>query len=151
MPALSIWMIRSALLNAWVGFGLATLIITQKGQPDLFDPAVRGWVLAHVSLLLVGWMVQLGMGVAYWIFPRLPHTITQRGRLVFATAAFVGVNLGVWGYALGIILSVGWLQAIGIGTQCLAIVAYAYHIAPRVRMTITQKQASNASTTARAQ
>jgi hypothetical protein len=136
MPSLSIQMIRASFLNAWVGFAFGTLVVTWKGKPDLLPPEVGGWLLVHVDLLLVGWMLQLAMGVSYWIFPRLPDTRTERGRYKFAYGAAVLLNAGVSCYTIAIILSWGWLQVLGLTLQLAALCAYAYHIAPRVRSTI---------------
>lgn len=140
MPPLSRWMLRCALINAWLGFGLASALLMEKGQPHLLPMVHLGWVLSHVSLLLVGWMVQLAMGVSYWIFPRLPNTITQRGRYGVAVLALVSLNGGVWGYAIGMIVMIGWLEALGLTVQLVAILAYAYHSAPRIRRAITSKK-----------
>lgn len=139
MPALSRQMIRGAFLNLWFGFGFATLLIAWKSKPDTFPNEVGGWILAHVDLLLVGWMVQLAMGVAYWIFPRLPETRSERGRYPFAYSAAFFLNLGVWCYTFGVIQAWGWLQVVGLLAQVGAIGAYAYHIAPRVRPTIVKR------------
>lgn len=138
MPALSVQMIRGAFLNLWFGFGLAVLLIGWKGNPDVFPNTIGGWILAHVDLLLVGWMVQLAMGVAYWIFPRLPETRTERGRYAYAYGAAFFLNAGVWCYTFAIIQGWGWLQIVGLAMQVSAICAYAYHIAPRVRPAIVK-------------
>lgn len=140
MPALSRWMIRSALFDLWIGFGLAGLILSHKGKPDLFPEAVGGWTLAHIDLLLIGWMVQLSMGVAYWITPRLPYTLTERGRYPFAFAAALLINSGVWLYVAGIIMAqhgtlFEWMQFGGLAAQAASIIAFAIHLAPRVRPT----------------
>lgn len=136
MPNLSRIAIRMAFLNAWFGFGLATLIIAQKGQSNIFSGQIAGWVLAHVNLLLVGWMVQLALGIAYWILPRLPNTRTERGRFGFAVSAFVCLNGGVWIYTFGILSTWVELQILGLALQILAILNYGIHIYPRIRPTI---------------
>lgn len=136
MPHLSRIAIRLAFFHAWLGFGLATLIIAQKGQPNIFSAQIASWVLAHVNLLLVGWMVQLALGVAYWILPRLPNTRTERGRFGFAVSAFVCLNGGVWIYTGGILWAWGELQILGLALQILAILNYGIHVYPRIRPTI---------------
>jgi len=136
MPNLSKQMIRCAFFNLWFGFGFATLLMVWKGKPHLLPPQVGAWILAHVDLLLVGWMVQLAMGVSYWIFPRLPETRTERGRYAFAYGAALLLNLGVWAYTLALVVAWGWLQVGGLAAQLAALLAYAYHLAPRVRRTI---------------
>jgi hypothetical protein len=142
MPLLSKQMIRSAFLNLWFGFGLATLLMIWKAKPAWLPDSypIGGWILAHVDLLLVGWMVQLAMGVSYWIFPRLPETRTERGRYGYAYGAALLLNLGVWSYTFALIQTWGWLQVLGLAAQAAAIGAYAYHIKPRVRPTIVPPQ-----------
>ena len=138
MPPLTVKMIRMAFLNLWIGFGFATLLIAWKGKPNVFPNEIGAWILAHVDLLLIGWMVQLAMGVGYWIFPRLPDSRTKRGRYLFAYGAALLLNIGVYCYTVGIILALGWLQLFGLAAQLGAVCAYAYHIAPRVRPTIVK-------------
>lgn len=139
MPLLSRRMIHGAFFNLWCGFGIATLLMVWKGKPDLLPAAIGGWLLVHVDLLLVGWMVQLAMGVAYWILPRLPKTVTQRGRYGFALGAAVMLNIGVWGYSLATIAGWEWGQVLGLAAQLVAVCAYAIHIAPRIRSAIVTK------------
>jgi len=53
----------------------------------------------HVEFLLIGWTVQLTMGVAFWILPRFEGG-TSRGAVGYAWLAFVLLNAGVifvWG------------------------------------------------------
>jgi hypothetical protein len=68
MPKLSCWFIRSSLINLMFGFVLGGFILAAKGGAD---PAVWLWLPAHGDCLLVGWLIQFGMGVAYWVFPRI--------------------------------------------------------------------------------
>jgi len=72
MPRLSQWMIRTALVWVAVGYTLGAAVLFNKGVP------IWAWLWtlrsAHVHLLLVGWLVQLAAGVAFWILPWLdPH------------------------------------------------------------------------------
>lgn len=138
MPSLSRYMIRAAFINLWLGFGFAMAVMIWKGQPQRVSADIGGWILVHVNLLLVGWMVQLALGVAYWIFPRLAQSVNQRGRVGFASAAFGLLNGGVWAYTLGVVGQWGWLQVAAVLAQLLALVAYAYHIAPRIRPAFTK-------------
>ena len=68
MPQLSRWTVRAAYFNLLLGFTLGALILANKGM--FLHPAIWGWLPAHIELLLVGWIVQLVMGVAFWIAPR---------------------------------------------------------------------------------
>ena len=98
MPRLSIWSLRLALLYLGTGFTLGALLLVNKGLP------INGflWALlpAHIEFLLVGWVVQLIIGVAFWILPRLPQP-PKRGNVSLAWAALIALNLGIWFSALG--------------------------------------------------
>ena len=146
MPPLSRRMIRLAFLNCWLGMSLASFILAAKGQPDLFTGRVWQWLPAHVNLLLVGWMLQLSMGVAYWILPRLPWTLTKRGRVEFAIVAAFALNGGVWIFSGGYILfpfSI-WLPLLGLALQFLGVWAFIIHALPRIRPTFVPKKKADA-------
>ncbi len=143
MPTLSRWMIRLALINFATGMTLAALLLSYKGVPDLLPTATWRWVWVHVDILLVGWMVQLSMGVAYWIMPRLPHTLKQRGRFGFALTATILLNAGTGFFAIGVVETT--LTVLGLCLQLGSIIAFAIHIYPRVRPVIVphQRQATS--------
>lgn len=71
MPRLSVWMIRAVLLHLGVRFSLGALILANKGQPR----SGLIWTLlpVHIECVLIGWTLQLAMGVAFWILPRFVH------------------------------------------------------------------------------
>ncbi len=149
MPKLSRIMIRLAFLHCWVGFGLATLLISRKGLPEQFDSTlwqsyIWQWLPAHVDMLLLGWMVQLSMAVAYWILPRLPGTGSERGRFGFAVTAATLLNIGILIFAGAVMLAAWqpdwlWVQSIGLTLQLVAIMAYGVHAWPRIRPAIVSK------------
>lgn len=91
MPRLSAWAVRAALIYFLAGFTLGGLMLANKGVP--FWP--QAWLLlpSHIEFLLVGWMVQFAIAVAFWILPRFPGG--SRGNEKIAWAAFVLINLGL--------------------------------------------------------
>lgn len=91
MPRISVWSLRAALLHLLTGFTLGALMLANKGQP--FWPQAWGLLPPHVELLLVGWTVQLALGVAFWILPRFPGG--SRGNESLAAASLILLNLGV--------------------------------------------------------
>ncbi|MCI0709381.1 MAG: hypothetical protein L0154_04385 [Chloroflexi bacterium] len=136
MPSLSVWMIRLSFLHFLGGYMIASLLLSQKGDPELLPVDMWQYLFLHVDMLLVGWMVQLSMGVAYWILPRLPGTVTQRGRLRFALAAVILINGGVACFAVvdsAILVSIGMLM------QFAGALAFVHHAVPRVRAALTQR------------
>lgn len=93
MPRLSQWIIRTAFVYLLLGFTFGALLLWHKGKP--LHPALWGWLPAHIEFLLIGWLAQLTMGVAFWILPRYWQK-ERRGKEVLVGLAFVLLNLGIW-------------------------------------------------------
>jgi hypothetical protein len=129
VPQLSAWLIRAALLYLGTGFTAGMLMLWNKGVP--LSPGLWRLLPLHIEFLLLGWTLQLAMGVAYWILPRFFQT---RGNVPLAVAAGVLLNLGVLAVGLG-----GWLGApgavilLGRLAELLAAAAFALHAWPRVK------------------
>lgn len=129
MPRLSVWLIRAALLYLGLGFTLGALILLQKGFP--YSAGVWRLLPMHIEFVLVGWTMQLAMGVGFWILPRWG---TRRGNEAPAWLAFILLNIGVLCVGLG-----AWLAApavvplLGRGLQALAALAFAAHAWPRIK------------------
>ncbi len=131
MPRLSVWFIRMALLYLLAGFTLGALLLANKGLP--FEPHIWRWRPAHIELLLVGWMLQLAMGVAYWILPRFRQ---QRGNVTAAWAAFWLLNAGVMLSTVVVPLGLpAWQTVLGRLLQAGAAVAFAVNAWPRIKPT----------------
>jgi hypothetical protein len=136
MPTLSRYFIRSALICLGIGFTLGGLILAAKG--GAVDPRVWIWLPVHIALLINGWLVQLTMGVAYWILPRI--LLGDRGRKSWAWAAFVIFQIGTvcgllsllrfWFPAESIF---GALFAIGITAHLIGVLCFVVHAYPRIR------------------
>ncbi len=129
MPRLSVWFIRAALLYLLAGFTLGALLLANKGVD--FAPMLWRWRPTHIELLLVGWTLQLAMGVAYWILPRFQQ---QRGNVRAAWAAFWLLNAGV--LVAGLVTPLGgpaWQLVLGRLLEVGAAVAFAAHAWPRVK------------------
>jgi hypothetical protein len=92
MPRVSTWFVRSSLVCLALGFTLGALMLAAKG---VGRTALIPWLLpVHIELLLVGWMLQLAMGVAQWILPRFGVQGVARG-VAPAWMAFAMLNGGV--------------------------------------------------------
>lgn len=131
MPRVSVWLIRAALLQLLSGalLGASYLVWKAEGWPP-FAPTHRE---VHVEQVLVGWMVQLVMGVAFSILPRTEHYDPKRdGRLMWVV--FVLINLGVLAAGLGgDPLFPRWLALAGRGAETLAVALFARHAWNRQR------------------
>ena len=88
-------------------------------------PGLARLIPAHAEMMLVGWMMQLGFGVAWWILPgrarRDPNAIT----LPLAVTS-LGLNGGI------VLLASGFGLA-GRLSETVAVVAFAGQLLPRIR------------------
>lgn len=135
MPRLSVIMVRAAMLHLAVGFLIGALMLINKALP-FQQPGAAGeiWQLkpVHVELLIFGWMMQLAMGVAFWILPRFP-TAPKYGRVWLAMSACVLLNTGVLISSAGLLIGSPVPALIGRVVILLAVLCFVVHIAPRVR------------------
>jgi hypothetical protein len=133
MPRLSRYFVKSSFMCFLLGFTLGGLMLASKAGS--VSPMAWLWLPAHHALLINGWMVQLAMGVAYWIFPRI--LLSDRGRPHMAWAAFVVLQIGL-ALTIGSLLQVWWppasqLFAPGIVLHAAAVLLFVVHAWPRVR------------------
>lgn len=92
MPRLSVWLIRASLLYLLLGLFFGALLLAQKGFP-FYTPV---WYLLplHMEFLLMGWLIQLAMGVAFWIIPRFSGG-SSRGAVNLVWFSFALLNPGI--------------------------------------------------------
>jgi cbb3-type cytochrome oxidase subunit 1 len=132
VPWLSVLMIRVALAYLAAGSLAGALLLAHRGVslgswPNRLTPV-------HVEFLLLGWTVQLALGVAFWILPRF-RSGAERGSETPAWLAFVLLNIGVLTVAIG--TAVGAPGAVGLLGRCVeaaAAAAFTYHAWPRVKV-----------------
>ncbi len=131
MPRLSVLMIRASLAYLATGVLLGALMLADRGIP------LGNWVSRlrplHIEFLLLGWTVQLALGMAYWILPRF-RSGAERGRTSLAWAAFALLNGGV--LAVGVGRAADAPAIVGLVGRCaegLAAVSFALHAWPRVK------------------
>ena len=130
MPRLSQWFIRAALIHLALGFTFGALMLGNKGVP--FYPLLWRLLPAHIEFLLLGWTLQLALGVAFWIMPRFWQA-PARGNETGAWVAFVLLNLGVWAVSIaGVFALPPAVTFVGRVLEVGAAVAFAIHIWPRV-------------------
>lgn len=102
MPLQARWFVRASLLYLLLGTLLGGALLVEKafGVEEL-----RGlWRLreAHADWLLVGWLLQLALGVASWILPRpRPEAVAHP----WGWAAFALLNVGLLLRTLGFLLA----------------------------------------------
>jgi hypothetical protein len=132
MPRLTVWMVRAALLHMGTGFTFGAFMLWNKGLP--FEPRVGLLLSPHIELVLVGWTMQLAMGVAFWITPRFTGA-RRYGQVWSAWAAFVLINAGVAAVVASYLFAIApWLTLVGRLLEGLAVVLFAVHLWPRVKV-----------------
>jgi hypothetical protein len=131
MPRLSRLFVRAALLYLALGFTFGALLLAHKGVP--LHPALWSLLPAHIEFVLVGWMVQLALGVAFWILPRFARE-PKRGDERPAWAAFMLLNLGIWAVSFVPLLDgFSWLTPVGRAAQAAGVLAFAFYAWARVK------------------
>lgn len=132
MTRQSVFFIRAALLHLAVGIIFGAFMLANKGVP--FAPWLWRLLETHVELVFIGWTVQLAIGVAVWILPRLPGP-DKYGDERLGWAAFVLLNGGV--IASGIAHWLGAdampLAVVGRFAEMLAFILFARQVWPRIR------------------
>ena len=125
MPRVSAWFVRASLLHLVAGFCIGAVLLASKGITLGFDL----WTLRpiHIEMLLVGWMIQLVMGVAIWIFPRFVLRRAPARSAITAWLAFALINSGVVLVGFG-----GMLPAAGRMREMGAPASFAIHLWGRV-------------------
>lgn len=135
MPRLSVWFARTALVHLVAGFTLGALLLSHKGVP--LHPALWQLLPAHIELLLLGWTLNLVLGVAYWILPRY-KTGPRRGSEGPVWLAYGLLNGGIAAVCLAPALGADdtarvVLVALGKAGEALAAALFAGHALPRIK------------------
>ena len=121
MPRLSVYFVRASLIYLAVGFTFGGLLLANKGV--LISPLI--WVLLpiHIEFLFVGWLVQLAIGVAFWILPRFSQG-APRGNERWSWVAFALINIGILMVVLQSLFGAQWLMFFGQSLEIFGLVAF---------------------------
>ena len=92
MPRLSVWFVRASFIYLLLGLFFGALILAQTGVS--FYPSAWNLFPLHVEFLLTGWLIQLAMGVAFWIIPRFSNG-SPRGPVDLVWLSFAFLNAGI--------------------------------------------------------
>lgn len=92
MPTLSRFYIKTAFVHLLLGLGLS-LIISFQVTLGYLRPL-------YIHLITIGWLTQLIMGVASWMFPKFSKE-TPRGNEKLSWAVYGFLNLGLIFRAIG--------------------------------------------------
>lgn len=125
MPRLSQWFVRAAFIYLLLGVTVGALLLAHKGLP--LHPVLWSWLPAHIEFLLFGWVVQVTMGMAFWILPRYWQK-PRRPKEGYAQIAFVLLNLGIWLVVAGTTFRAGlWFLLAGRALETAAVAFFALH------------------------
>ncbi len=131
MPRVTVVLVRAALVYLVAGAAVGTLLMGAKAGYQLPALVTRAWPL-HAEMLLFGWMVQLALGVAYWILPK--HAAAPvRGPVGPVVLAALFLNLGVAAAALGSVVDHAGLATGGRVAELAAVILFAVNAVPRIK------------------
>jgi len=124
LPLLSRLFIKAGLIYFVVGLSAGVLTVA---QPVLHLPAFFVLIYpVYVHLLMVGWVMQLIIGVVYWMFPKYSKAQPRRSEAL-GWIVFGLLNVGLILRAIGEPLNalkpewqLGWTLAISAVLQLLA-------------------------------
>lgn len=128
MPTLSRYFIKTGLFY-FVGGLLISLIMFAQPIFDL-NPMILTLRPVYIHWLTIGWLTQLIMGVAYWMFPKYSRE-QPRGNEIIGWSSYIFLNIGLILRSIGEPLVItkpnwgmGWVLAIG--AICLMLGAWLF-------------------------
>jgi len=134
VPRLSTWLVRASLVclvaGGLLGAGLLAAPALIPGAAPVPAAGRTGLVPAHVELMLVGWLAQLAMGVAYWILPRAGG---ERPAAGLAAAGAGLLSAGVLAATVGAVARTPLAVAAGRGLEAGGALLFFLHVAIRLR------------------
>jgi len=135
MPKLSEYYIKVSLIYLLIGFTLGALLLAHKGIP--YASELWNLLAIHVEAVLLGWILHLAMGVAYWMFPRFNPSTTgknQRGNIKAAWSALILLNAGILVYSASIGLGqYTWGPLVGRSLEVAGVIAFVLNLWPRTK------------------
>ena len=140
MPPIARTFVKAAFLCFLVALLLGALMMLDRWLS--FSAWLKAAYLGQLHLLLVGWITQLSIGVAYWIFPRFlkEQDPRPRGPDTLAWAVLVCLNAGLLLRFLFepfyLLAAQPWpagLMALSGVLQALAVVGFAWLVWGRIR------------------
>ena len=137
MPLLTRWFVRTALVYFVVALALGTALLTRPLVAAA--PALAAAWPGYLHMVTVGWITQLIIGVAYWLFPR-PDRSRPAPSDHLGWTAYVLLNGGLLlrvaiepVATLHPATALRWLLPLAGSLQLAAAIAFALLVWPRVR------------------
>jgi hypothetical protein len=133
MPRLSVLFIRLSLIYLALGFTFGGLLLLNKGFP--LYPMTWRLLPIHIEFVLIGWTVQLVMGMGFWILPRFAKP-PVRGKEYLAWTAFILLNTEIAFLTIASFgLASSWLILLGRLLEAAGVVTFTMNAWPRVKAT----------------
>lgn len=137
MPPLTRLFIKTSLVYLVAALGAGLLLAL---RPLLSLPTVVGGLTpVYFHLFMVGWVMQIIVGVAYWMFPKWSKLL-PRGHDALALATYGLLNVGLLlrviaepAQVVSAWLGWGWLIVLAALLQWLAGLAFVANTWPRVK------------------
>lgn len=123
MPRLSVYFVRASLIYLVLGFTFGGLLLANKGV--MISPFIWALLPVHIEFMFIGWMIQLAIGMAFWILPRFAQrTNAPRGNESWSWGTLILLNAGIVCIVLQSVFGLQWLSFIGRILEALALTAF---------------------------
>ncbi len=129
MPPLAARFVRTSFLLLLASFAAGAWALAARGTAGAPPAGLRG---AHAELALVGWALQLALGVAYWILPKHAEG-PPRGDAPPVAVSWFLLNAGLGVAVLGAAVGHEPLVAGGRLLELGAVALFARHALPRIK------------------
>ena len=134
MPRLSVWFVRLSLAYLALGFSLGALLLGNEGLASA--PNLERILPVHIEILMLGWVMQLALGVAYWILPRYVKGL-PRGNETTAWLSLICLNAGILLVTVNTISNIAWFAFLGRVLEAAGILAFLLVSWRRLRPSVT--------------
>jgi hypothetical protein len=132
MPRLSVYFVRASLIYLVLGFTFGGLLLANKGV--MFSPFIWALLPGHIEFTFIGWMVQLAIGIAFWILPRFAQRESPlRGNESWSWGTLILLNAGILCIVLQSLFGLQWLSFIGRILEAIALISFVIGNWKRVR------------------
>ncbi len=144
MPPVTRWFVKTSLI--YLIAALLAGVILAAGALGADWPFINGLTPVYFHLFMVGWVLQMIIGIVFWLFPK--HSKARpRGYEWLAWTTYALLNAGLLLRAAGEPLLAqtpggkwGWLLAASALLQWLAGVCFVINTWPRVRGRLGKRQ-----------
>ena len=121
MPRLSVYFVRASLVYLVLGFTFGGLLLANKGV--MLSPWIWALLPVHIEFMFIGWMIQLAIGIAFWILPRFSKG-PLRGNERWSWGTLILLNAGILCIVLQSLFGLQWFSFIGRILEAFALTAF---------------------------